>query len=78
MSNLEWLEQPKNDQEEFVTFHNGEQNELEDVIENTKSKIVWPTKNHPSKLQRITTELEIPQEPIWECIRKKLVPWDCC
>jgi len=48
--NLKRLEQPKNDLEEVVTFQSGEQKKLEDIIENTKLKIVQPTKNHPPKL----------------------------
>jgi hypothetical protein len=53
MSNLDWLKQPKNDPKEVVTFHNGEQNKLEDVIGNSESKIVQPTKNHLLELHRI-------------------------
>jgi hypothetical protein len=40
-SNSKWLEQPKIDILEVVTFHNREQNELEDYTKNTKSKISW-------------------------------------
>jgi hypothetical protein len=36
----EQLEQQKINVEEAVTFHCGEQNELEDVTENTKPKII--------------------------------------
>jgi hypothetical protein len=50
MSSPERQEQPKNDLEESVTFHNGEQNKLKDFTENTKSKIVGLTKNHPLEL----------------------------
>ncbi len=39
MNNLEWLEQPKNDLEEVVTFHSGDQNKYEDDIRNIESKL---------------------------------------
>jgi hypothetical protein len=48
-SNLEHLKQPKIGIEEAMTFHSGEQNELEDIIEYTKPKIVQPIGNHPPK-----------------------------
>jgi hypothetical protein len=79
VSNPKWLEQPENDPEESMTFHSGEQNELEDVTKNTKSKIVQPTRNHPLELWRIKIEAEIPWEPIWDLIKKtKSVPCDRC
>ncbi len=46
-------------------------NKLEDVIENNKPKIIWPTENHPPKLQCIKTELETPWEPIWDPTKKR-------
>jgi hypothetical protein len=45
--NSEHLEQPKIDIKKAMTFHNGEQNELEDTIQYTKPKIVRPIGNHP-------------------------------
>jgi polyhydroxyalkanoate synthesis regulator phasin len=36
---LEWLEQPKINLEEAKTFHNGEQNKLENIIKNIEPKI---------------------------------------
>ncbi len=61
VNKLERLEQPKNNPKDVMTFHNGEQNELNDVIKNTKSKTVRPTGNHPPKLQHIKTKLETPR-----------------
>jgi hypothetical protein len=49
ISNLEWLQHPKINLK-AMTFHNEEQNELEDVTKNTKSETVWPIENHPPKL----------------------------
>jgi hypothetical protein len=43
-----------------MTFHNGEENEVEDVAQNTKLKIIRPTKNHPLELLRIKIKLETP------------------
>lgn len=60
MSNLERLEQPKNDPKEIVTFHNGEENELENVTKTTKLKTIRPTKNCPSRLWRIKIEPKTP------------------
>jgi hypothetical protein len=37
---------------------------LEDVTENTKPKIIWPTINHPSKLRHINFEPKFSQELI--------------
>ncbi len=51
-----------------VTFHNAEQNELEDVLENIKPKTIWPPRNHPLKLKCVKTKLETPWELIWDPI----------
>jgi hypothetical protein len=57
-----------------VTIHSGEQNELEDVIENTKLKILRPTEI-PLKLRHTKIEPETQQEPIWDLTKKNfLVP----
>jgi hypothetical protein len=40
MSNLKQLEQPKNDPKEVASFHNGEQNELENVTKNIELKTI--------------------------------------
>ncbi len=40
VSNTKRLEQPKNDLKDAMTFHSGEQNKSEDVIENTKLEII--------------------------------------
>ncbi len=72
LNNSEWLEQPKNDLKESMTFHNGEQNELEDVTKNIKSKIVRPTKNHPLELWRIMIKTKTPHELIWDLAKKKI------
>ncbi len=40
MSNMERLGQLKNDVDEVVTFHSGEQNELEDFTKNIKPETV--------------------------------------
>ncbi len=50
IGNLEQLEQPKIDPKEVVTFHSGEQNKLEDVIENIELETIPPIENHPPKL----------------------------
>jgi len=47
ISNLEWLEQPKIDPKQVMTFHGEEQNEMEDAIKNTEPKTSWPIENHP-------------------------------
>jgi hypothetical protein len=60
MNNLEWLEQPKNDLEEVVTFHSGDQNKYKDDIRNIESKTIQPIGNHPLKLWRIKIELKTP------------------
>jgi hypothetical protein len=54
-----------------MTFHTGEKNELEDITENIEPKIVWPTKNHPPKLQRVKTKSKNSWELIWDHIEKK-------
>jgi hypothetical protein len=36
-----------------MTFHIGEQNELEDVTKNTEPKTIQPIGNYPPELQRI-------------------------
>jgi hypothetical protein len=35
--NLKWLEQPKINIEEAMTFHSGEKNKLKDIIENIEN-----------------------------------------
>jgi hypothetical protein len=70
VNNLERLEQPKNDLEEVVTFHNGEQKQLEDIIENIEPETVQRIKNHPLELQRMKIELKTPQELMWDLIEK--------
>jgi hypothetical protein len=67
------LEQSKNVPQEVVTFHSGEQNELEDVTKYTKSKIIQPTRNHPAKLRHIKTEPKTPWESMWDLIGKKTI-----
>jgi hypothetical protein len=64
------LEQPKIDLQEATTFHNGEENELEDVTKNTWLKTIWPTINHPLELRCIKIELETPM--IWDLIENKV------
>jgi hypothetical protein len=59
-SNPKQLEQPKIDLEEVMTFHNGEENELEDVTKNTKLKTIRPTINHPLELQCLTIKPKTP------------------
>ncbi len=49
-NNSEQLEKPKIDPKKVVTFHNGEQNELEDVIKNIELETIQPIRNHPSEL----------------------------
>jgi len=39
-----------------MTFHSGEQNELENITKNIEQEIVWPIENHPPKLWHIKTE----------------------
>jgi len=55
-----------------MTFHIGEQNELEDVTKNTEPKTIQPIRNYPPELQRIKIKLKIPREPIWDPIGKTL------
>jgi hypothetical protein len=55
-----------------MTFRNGEENKLEDVIENTKPKLIWPTRNHPPKLWCIKIELETSWKPIWDPTKDKV------
>jgi hypothetical protein len=43
-----------------MTFHNGEKDELKDVIKHTKPETIQPIGNHPQKLQHIKTKLETP------------------
>jgi hypothetical protein len=50
MNNLKQLERPKNHPEEAMTFHGGQENELEDVTKNIKLKTLQPIRNHPSQL----------------------------
>ncbi len=65
------MEHPKIDLEKAAIFHNGEQNELEDILKNIEPKTVWPPWNHPPKLKCIKTKLETPWEPIWDPIENK-------
>ncbi len=51
-----------------MTFHNGKQIKLRDVIKNTKPKSVQPTRNHLLELRHIKIELEI---PIWDPMENK-------
>jgi hypothetical protein len=53
-----------------MTFHNGEQNELEDIIENIKPKIAQPIRNHPLELQCMKTKPKTPRKPMWDPKRK--------
>jgi len=55
-----------------MTFHNGEQNELNDVIKHTKLKIIRPTRNHPPKLWHIKTKPKLPCKSMWDLTKKKL------
>ncbi len=59
------------DLEEVETFHSGEQNKLEDIIENIEPKIVQPMENHPLELQHIKTKLETSRELIWDPTKNK-------
>jgi hypothetical protein len=63
---LKQLEKPMIDKKEARTFHNGEQNKLEDITKNTKLETVRPTKNHLSKLWCIKIKLETSLELIWD------------
>ncbi len=56
VSNTKQLEQSKNNPQDVVTFHSGEQNELKDITKNTKLKTIRPTRNYPSKLWHIKTK----------------------
>jgi hypothetical protein len=56
ITNPKWLEQPKIDPKEVMTFHIGKLNKLGDV-KNTKLKIVRPIGNHPPELWHIKTKL---------------------
>lgn len=58
INSLERLELLKINMEEAMTFHNGEQNELEYVIKNIEPRDKQPIKNHPPKLWHIKIELE--------------------
>ncbi len=64
-SNLEQLEQSKIDPKEAMTFHNGEQNKLEDTTKNIEPKTIRPIENHPPELRHIKTKPKTPHEPIW-------------
>ncbi len=55
-----------------MTFHNGEENELNDVMKHTKPKTIQPTGNHPPKLQHIKTKPKTPCESMWDLTKKKL------
>ncbi len=50
ISSPKQLELPKINVKDVVTFHNGEQNEKEDVTKNTELKIARPIGNHQSEL----------------------------
>jgi hypothetical protein len=62
---------PKINPKEATTFHNGEQNKLEDITKNIELENVQLTKNHPLELRCINTELKTPQKPIWDLTKKK-------
>ncbi len=64
VGSLEKLELPKINIEEATTFHNGEQNKLEDITKNTKLEIGRPIKNHPSEI--ITIEPKTSWEVMWD------------
>jgi len=49
-----------------MTFHNEEQNELEDITENIKLKIAWPIGNHPSELWCMKIKPKTPRKPMWD------------
>jgi hypothetical protein len=66
------LKQPKNNPKEVMTFHSGEQNELEGITKNIELKTIQPIGNHPPKLWHIKIELETPQESMWDPTEKKL------
>jgi hypothetical protein len=55
-----------------MTFHNGEQNELDDVTKNTKLETIWPIKNHPLELWHSKTKLKARQESMWDPTIKKI------
>jgi hypothetical protein len=55
--------------EEVATFHNGEQNDLEGIIKNIKSKASQPTRNNPLELRCIKTKPEALWELIWDPIK---------
>ncbi len=57
--------------EEATTFHNGEQNELKNVIKNIEPKDKQPITNHPPKLWHIKIELETSRELIWDYIENQ-------
>ncbi len=49
-----------------MTFHNGEKDELKDVIKHIKPETIQPIGNHPQKLQHIKTKLETPCKSMWD------------
>ncbi len=56
INSLKQLELLKIDMEEATTFHNGEQNKLEDVMKNIELKDKQPIKNHSPELWHIKIE----------------------
>ncbi len=72
INSLEQLEMLKINMEEATTFHNVEQNELEDVIKNIEPKDKQPIGNHPPKLWHIKIELEISQESIQDYTKNQI------
>jgi hypothetical protein len=75
VSNTEQLNQPNNNLKEVVTFHSGEQNDLEDVTKNTELETIQPIRNHPLKLRHIKTKQKAPQESMWDPTEKKKPFW---
>jgi hypothetical protein len=47
---VEQLKQAQIDPKEAMTFHNGEQNKLENVTKNIKMATIQPFGNHPLEL----------------------------
>jgi hypothetical protein len=58
--------------EEAMTFHSWEQNELEDVIKNTKLEVGWPNENHPPILWHMKIKLKTLWELIWDLAKNQV------
>ncbi len=54
-----------------MTFHSGEKNKLNNIIENIKLKMAQPIRNHPLKLQHIKTKSKTSRELIWDPTENK-------